>query len=234
MDNSKDNKIIFGVLVVGILLIMGYAAFSIVSLLRQSTQQAQQALQPVSDLSNNLGTQIAQVLEPTPTVIVDPITIIHQVRSLARLETIQYSIERVITAETGQGSFGFLLGDRLLFVAHGIVIGGVDLEKLGPDDLKVEDNVLFVQLPDAETFIATLDNENSYVYERDTGLLTKGDINLETTARRVAEQRIKEAAVEDGILQLAKQNAENYLYRLLIEIGGYDDVIFLEKPSQEN
>jgi len=234
MDNSKDNKIIFGVLVVGILLIMGYAAVSIVSLLRQSTQQAQQALQPVSDLSNNLGTQIAQVLEPTPTVIVDPITIIHQVRSLARLETIQYSIERVITAETGQGSFGFLLGDRLLFVAHGIVIGGVDLEKLGPDDLKVEDNVLFVQLPDAEIFIATLDNENSYVYERDTGLLTKGDINLETTARRVAEQRIKEAAVEDGILQLAKQNAENYIYRLLIEIGGYDDVIFLEKPSQEN
>lgn len=234
MNNSKDNRIIFGVLVVGILVIMGYAVFSVVSLLQQSTQQAQQALQPVSDLSNNLGTQIAQVLEPTPTVIVDPITIIHQVRSLARLETIQYSIERVITAETGQGSFGFLMGDRLLFVANGVVIGGVDLEKLGPDDLRVEENVLYVQLPDAEIFVATLDNENSYVYERDTGLLTKGDINLETTARRVAEQRIEEAAIEDGILKIARQNAENYLYRLLIEIGGYDDVIFLEEPSLEN
>jgi hypothetical protein len=64
--------------------------------------------------------------------------------------------------------------------------------------------------------------------------LTKGDINLETTARRVAEQRIKDAAIEDGILELARQNAENYLYRLLMEIGGYDDVIFLEKPSREN
>ena len=46
--------------------------------------------------------------------------------------------EKIITAETGQESFAFLLGDRLLFVAHGVVIAGVDLEQLGPDDLRVE------------------------------------------------------------------------------------------------
>jgi len=233
MDKSKDNKIIFWVLAIGILIILGYAAFSVVSILKQSTQQAQQALQPVSDLSNHLGTQVAQVLEPTPTVIVDPVTIIHQVRSLARLETIQYSIEKVITAESGQGSLVFLLGDRLLFVAHGVVIAGVDLEKLGPDDMKVEENVLYVRLPEAEIFIATLENENSYVYDRDKGLLTKGDVNLETTARRVAEQEIENTAIEDGILDLAQQNSESYLYRLLLEIGGYDDVIFID-PTQEN
>ena len=233
MDKSKDNKIIYWVLAIGILIILGYAAFSIVSILKQSSQQAQQALQPVSDLTNHLATQVAQVLEPTPTVIVDPVTIIHQVRSLARLETIQYSIEKVITAESGQGSLALLLGDRLLFVAHGIVIAGIDLEKLGPGDLIVEENILYVQLPEAEIFIATLDNENSYVYDRDKGLLTKGDVNLETTARRVAEREIENSAVEDGILGIAQQNAESYLYRLLLEIGGYDDVIFID-PTQEN
>lgn len=231
MEKLKDNRLLLWVLVIGILVIFAWAVFSVVSILQQSTEQAQQALQPVSDLSNHLGTQIAQVLEPTPTVIVDPVTIIHQVRSLARLETIQYSIEKVVTAENGQGSLAFLLGDRLLFVAHGIVIGGVDLDKLGADDLTVKNNVLYVQLPESEIFIATLDNENSYVYERDTGLLTKGDLNLETTARRVAEQEIEKAAIEDGILDIAQKNAENYLYRLLREIGGYDDVIFLESSS---
>lgn len=231
MEKLKDNRLLLWVLVIGILVIFAWAVFSVVSILQQSTEQAQQALQPVSDLSNHLGTQIAQVIEPTPTVIVDPVTIIHQVRSLARLETIQYSIEKVVTAENGQGSLAFLLGDRLLFVAHGIVIAGVDLEKLGADDLTVNDNVLYVQLPEAEIFIATLDNENSYVYERDTGLLTKGDLNLETTARRVAEQEIEKAAIEDGILDIAQKNAENYLYRILREIGGYDDVIFLESSS---
>lgn len=233
MEKEKDNKIILWVMVIGILIILAWGTFTVVSMLRQSTQQAQQALQPVSDLSNNLGTQIAQVMQPTPTVIVDPITIIHEVRSLARLETIQYTVEKVITAETGQGAFAFFLGDRLLFVAHGIVIAGVDLEKLGTDDLNVEDNVLFVRLPEAEVFIATLDNEQSYVYDRDTGLLTKGDVNLETTARRVAEQKIEESALEDGILDLAQENASNYLYRLLREIGGYSDVIFVT-PTPES
>jgi hypothetical protein len=143
------------------------------------------------------------------------------------LETIQYSIEKVITAETGQELFGSLFGDRLLFVAHGVVIAGVDLEKLSPQDLQVQNGVLYVRLPVPEVFIATLDNDKSYVYNRETGLLTKGDINLETAARRVAEDEIKRGAIEDGILDQARQNAKNYLERLLGSIG-FPEVIFIE------
>lgn len=220
------------VLIIGVLLILTWAAFSVVSIVRQSAQEVQQVVQPVSDVSNRLGTEVALVLHPTPTVVVDPVTIIHQVRSLARLETIQYSMEKVITAETGQGAFGFFLGDRLLLIAHGVVIAGIDLEKLGPDDMKVQNNVLYVQLPDAEIFIATLDNDKSYVYDRETGLLTKGDIHLETTARRAAEHEIEKAALEDGILDIAYQNAEVYLSRLLLDIGGYSEVIFIT-PTPE-
>jgi hypothetical protein len=175
---------------------------------------------------------MAQVLNPTPTVIVDPVTIVRQVRSLARLETIQYSVEKVITAESGQGPFGFLFGDRLLLVAHGEVIAGVDLSKLSPDDLRVRDNVLYVSLPEPEIFVATLDNEQTYVYDRETGILTQRDINLESTARQAAEQAIREAALEDNILNQARVNAENYLHRLFIDIGNYDEVIFVGGTPQ--
>jgi len=219
-------------LVIGILIIISLAAYLVISVVRQSVMQAQQFVQPVADLSNGIGTQVAQLLRPTPTVIVDPVTIIHQVRSLARLETIQYSVEKVITAEAGQGQFGFLFGDRLLLVAHGRVIAGVDLEKLGPENLRVEDNVLFVNLPEPEIFIATLDNEKSYIYDREKGILTSGDVNLETIARQAAEQEIEKAALEDGILELARQNAENYLSRLFREIGKYSEVIY-ERPTPE-
>ena len=41
----------------------------------------------------------------------------------------------------------------------------------------VEDGILYVQLPDAEIFMATLDNEKSYVYDRETGILTQGSVN---------------------------------------------------------
>ena len=81
------------------------------------------------------------------------------------------------------------------------------------------------KMPEAEVFVATLDNEKSYVYDRTQGILSQGDTDLETNARRVAEQEIKKAAVEDGILKLANQNAEYILAKLIVGLG-YKEVVF--------
>ncbi|MEW5873043.1 MAG: DUF4230 domain-containing protein [Chloroflexota bacterium] len=217
MENTKG-----WVLVIGVLAILALLAMGVVWIVQDTVQRT---VSPVESMTGNLGTQVAAMLNPTPTILPDPITIIRDVRSLARLETIQYSIEKVITAETGQGLFGSLFGDRLLLVAHGYVIAGIDLAKLSPNDLKVDNGVLYVTLPEPEVFVATLDNDKSYVYDRQTGVLTKGDINLEAEARRVAEEEIEKAAREDGILNLARQNAENYLSSLFVQLG-YPEVIF--------
>lgn len=217
-------------LAVLLLLLIWWGINALFASIRQTVEQA---VAPIGNTTGTLGTQVAQVLNPTPTILPSPQTIIHQVRSLARLETIQYSIEKVVTAQTGQGALAGLFGDKLLFVAHGTVIAGVDLAKLTPNDFWLQGDVLYVRLPDAEIFIATLDNEKSYVYDRDTGLLTKGDVNLETTARRAAEQAIADAALEDGILALAQQNAETYLERLLRSLG-YPQVVFVRAtPTPE-
>ncbi len=223
MDNTRG-----WVVAIGILVILALAAFSVVWVVRDTIQRT---VSPVQAVTGNLGTRVAEVLNPTPTVLPDPITIIHSVRTLARLETIHYTIEKVITAETGQGPFGFLFGDRLILVAHGIVVAGVDLAKLSPADLNVQNGALYVQLPEPEIFIATLDNNKSYIYGRNTGVLTHGDINLETTARQAAENEIEQAALEDGILNQARQNAENFLERLLRDLG-YPEVIFVH-PTPE-
>ena len=148
-------------------------------------------------------------------------------RALARLETIQYSIEKVITAEIGQGTFDFLFGDRLLFVAHGVVIAGIDMEKISPEQMRLENGILYVTLPPAEIFVATLDNQKSYVYDRETGILNKSVQDLETMARQTAEDEIRKAALEDGILQQAQTNAENYLFRFFQALG-YENVIFTD------
>lgn len=196
------------------------AAVYVVSTVRRTTQ-------PVSDLSQSVGTQVAQLLNPTPTIRPDPVTIVREVRSLARLETIQYSLEKVITAESGQGPFGFLFGDRLLLVARGTVIAGVDLGQLEPQDVWLDDGGrVYLRLPEPEIFVATLDNETTYVYDRDTGLLTQGNIDLEAEARRAAEQEIREAALEDEILEQARVNAEAFLFRFLRSLE-YEDVIFV-------
>lgn len=212
-----------------ILVVLAAGVYFIVQTVRESaTAAADAASAPFVGLqqaNEGMQTQVAQLLNPTPTIIPDPVTYINDIRALARIETIQYSVEKVITAEVGQGTFGFAFGDKLLFVAHGIVIAGIDMEKLQPGDMRLENGVLYVRLPPTEIFIATLDNEKSYVYDRETGLLTKGSIDLETLARQSAEDEIRKAALEDGILTKGEDNAEAYLIKFFTALG-YKSVIF--------
>lgn len=221
--------------IVAVLAIVFWMLFSIVRGVNQGVdalrETTENTIGPVGDLTSNVATQVANILNPTPTVLPNPETIIRSIRPLARLETIQYSVEKVITAESGQGPLGFLFGDRLLLVAHGNVIAGVDLSKLTEENFRVEGGVLSVMLPEPEIFVSALDSERTYVYDRDVGILTGGNINLESEARQAAEEEIAKAAMEDGILDLAFQNAELYLARLFEDLG-FPEVIF-ERPTSQ-
>ena len=216
--NSKINLNTIILLLI-LLLLLGGALALVVALrgLTNPLRKAEQALQE----------QLEEIVNPTPTIIPDPVTIIHEVRGLSRLETAVYSVEKVITAESGQGTFEFLFGDRLILVAHGQVIAGVDLGKMGEDDIIVtEDGTVIVTLPPAEILVATLDNQKSYVYDRETGLIGVNPA-LETEARKAAEEEILNAALEDGILEIAQRNAETYVLRLILALG-FREVLFAE------
>jgi hypothetical protein len=219
--NNSSNKLIIILLVILLAAIIG----AIIITAYTVNTAIQTAVSPIQDVNDTLSTQIADLLHPTPTVIPDPVTIIREVQSLARLETIQFSVEKIITAEVNQGVFGPLFGDKLLFVAHGYVIAGIDLAKIETDDLWLEENALHVNLPDAEVFVVALNNDESYIYDRETGILRQSDPDLETAARQAAEDEILNAALEDGILLQAEQNAEIYLERLFNSLG-YLQVVF--------
>jgi len=228
MSNTVKFILAFLGIVVFLALLILAVFYGVTMIVRQTTQAA---LSPITDMNQTIGTRVAEVLNPTPTIIPNPITIIHEVRSLARLETIQYTMEKVITAEQGQGNLSFLFGDRLLFVAHGTVIAGVDLAKIRPEDMWVEGQLLYVRLPQAEVFLVNIDNEKSYVYDRDTGILTQGNVDLERTARIAAEQEIFQSVMGEGILNQAQENAESYMARLFRGLG-YPDVVFVESTPE--
>ncbi|MDY7080592.1 MAG: DUF4230 domain-containing protein [Chloroflexota bacterium] len=187
----------------------------------------QRLAQPLEQFEQALEEQFEEIVNPTPTILPDPVTIIRQVRNLSRLETASYTIEKVITAESRQGAFAFIFGDRLILVAHGQVIAGVDLGKMGEDDIIVaDDGRAIVTLPPAEVLVVTLDNQDSYVYDRDTGLIGVNPA-LETEARRAAEDEILNVALEDGILEVAQRNAETYVRQLILALG-FREVIFTQ------
>ena len=216
-----------------ILALLAAGVYFIVKTVRDSAaaaaaNAATAPFQQVNQANQALQTQVAQMINPTPTIIPDPITYINNIRALARLETIQYSAEQVVTCQLNQdGILGYAIGDKLLFVGHGEVIAGIDMEKLQPGDMSLQGDTLFVKLPPAELFVVTLNNEKSYVYDRVTGPLAPTNMDLETECRQAAEDKIRTAVLEDGILTQAQTNAENYFYRFFTEQLGYDKVQFV-------
>ncbi len=209
--NRPSSSLITGLILLGVALIAGWLLITAV----------QNALRPPQmPTLGGVATQAQQLFNPTPVAYPSAATVILQVRALARLETVQYTIEKVVTAQSGQsGALAPLLGDKLLFVAHGRVLAGVDLSKLGPNDVRVDETgAVTIILPAAEVFETVLDNDKSFVYDRTTGLFTQGDPNLETLARQVAEREIRNGALEDGILLRAQTNAESVLTSLLYSL----------------
>ena len=164
-------------------------------------------------------------------VYADPMTLALEMRALAQLETVRYTAEKIVTGYgrsdgPGDSLLEFLLEDELIFIAHGIVLAGVDLKDMVPDDFREKDGVLTMRMPRAAILLATLDNEKSRIHSRDRGIFVKGDVGLETLVRQEGEAAIREAALEAGILDVAQRNAEFYLSRLFTAMG-FSDVRFV-------
>jgi hypothetical protein len=207
-------------LVIGLLVIAALTGYGLITAVQNATR-------PAVEAGNTVATQVAIILPPTPTPLPSGEAVVVAIRSLARLESAEFVIEKVIIKEEGQGALGVLFGDRLIFVAHGEVIAGIDLGKMQVSDVQVlPSGKAYVVMPAPEILVTDIDNEKSYVVDRQTGLLTKGNISLETEARREAEHEIEQAALEAGVLDHAQQSAEAYLRQLLGSLG-YTDVTFV-------
>jgi hypothetical protein len=117
-------------------------------------------------------------------------TVIKELRELNRLETAAFTIEKVIDAGTNGNRFQeILFGDRILLIAHGNVIAGFDLSKLKENDVSVEGKTLRLTLPPPQILTASLDSQETKVYDRQLGYLTRGDKDLEASARLRAKEK---------------------------------------------
>lgn len=158
----------------------------------------------------------AVVLRGTPDVVV-------AIRNLARLESAAFHMERVIDLSEKQSKlFGLLQAeDAVLLVAVADVTAGIDLGKLGKDDIELsaEGRRATIRLPPAEVFHSALDAQRTYVHTRRTGLLADRKENLESQARAEAERALTEAALEAGLLKRADENAKRVIVELTRSLG---------------
>lgn len=153
-------------------------------------------------------------------ITVDQPTVVRQIRALQRLETVSYTMDKIVSGERENPILPqFLAGDRVLLVVHGEAIAGVDLSKLQPSNVTVRGDSVRVHLPSAEIFTTSLDNTKTKVYSRDTGLFSSPDPNLEGEVREAAEHQLRQAALDDGILKTANANAGQTITNILKSLG---------------
>jgi len=146
--------------------------------------------------------------------------IVAKIQQLQRLETVAYTTDKIVEGDRASLILpDFLAGDKLLLVAHGEVIAGIDLSRLKNSDVVISGKNIHVHLPEAEVFSAHLDSAQTRVYSRTTGLLVAADENLESEVRQKAEQQIRDGALADGILKKAQQNAQSTVKSMLWGLG---------------
>lgn len=157
-------------------------------------------------------------------------TLLRKTRELARLETASMQLEQRVLGQRGtDGTWGWV-GERLLFIAHGEVTAGVDLASLADDALTVsDDGTVEVRLPQATIHHVGLDEQASFVANRERGWFGIPDADLETQARREAVRVLEQAALSDGILARAQDQAESVVRSLLLAAGA-PSVAFSVEP----
>jgi len=148
-------------------------------------------------------------------------TVLRQVQTLSQLVTVKYVMEKVVVLEDVKW-FG---ENRVLMVAHGIVKAGVDFSQLKPEDVRVSGTNVTIRLPQAQITDTYLDDRQTRVIERTTGLLRLFDKDLEQTARQRAVDDIRRGARTAGILKDADERARAQLTHLFSQMG-YQQVEF--------
>lgn len=161
-----------------------------------------------------------EILTPQERVV-DVSTLVTQVRELNRLETASMRVVHVGTISQSYKVIpNALAGDEITFLATGDVIAGLDLSQLKQEDVwRSPDGMINMRLPPPQVLVTRVDNQQSRVLNRKTGVLRRGDVDLETRARQHAEENIRAEALKKGILTLAEDNGEKKMADLLRTLG---------------
>jgi Protein of unknown function (DUF4230) len=87
---------------------------------------------------------------------VSQLAVVNQIQQLQRLETVVYSMDKIVSGEKENAILpDFLAGDRLLMLVHGEVVAGVDFARLNSGDVTVEGKHVRLHLPEAQVLDPT-------------------------------------------------------------------------------
>jgi len=154
--------------------------------------------------------------------------LLQSIRDLSRFEGASGNFQVVVDLENDAGFLPAVIrGERTLFVGAGSVDAYVEFSRIGDDAVTVsaDRKIAEIRLPSAQLEEAALDNERSYVFAQQRGLLDRveGFLSNNPDSQRqlyvVAQEKITTAARESGLAARAEQNTRLMLEGLLRSLG---------------
>lgn len=158
------------------------------------------------------------------TTDVGPVTIT-ALRELAQLTTFEMVEYTVVEKGDDRGWLNWATGDKVTMFVVARIGAGVDLGVMTDDSIDSDPatGIAVIRLPAPEISYVDVDEDQTTVYDRDTGIFTSGDPNLESSARLAAEEVLVAAALERGLLEMAAEEAQ-IVIQTFVESLGYTDV----------
>jgi hypothetical protein len=160
---------------------------------------------------------------------------IEPIRDLSDLTTKRYSYASVVVGDTGMpGLLQQLYGENLVMVAVGHIESGVDLSQLTDDALVYDEETqtLTLTLPPATLQSCFLNEQDSYVVSRTTGIFARNLPELDNIARRTALEQFRDQSLEDGVLSDAQERAETVTASLMRLFSSEDVTIQVVSAPQ--
>lgn len=178
------------------------------------------------------GVKTAFTLQPPEEKVDVRTVVVEQVRNVSELTTAVFTMEAVVPTQSDRKLGDYTIGQtNLLYVAHGEVRAGVDLEALSADDVITSDlesgRRVVLRLPPPKILDTKIDVANSEVYDYSRGFLNLGPDRapeLQDMAQKEALAKIEQAAFEQDILGQANDRAELVVTQLL-KSAGFNEVV---------
>jgi len=153
---------------------------------------------------------------PAPTTV-QATTVLDRIEALSELVTTRYNYSSLVTSNRELPHIlGGLYGDKLIMVAVGHVNAGIDMHKANVTE---NSGTMTITLPPPELQDCFLDEKNSYVVSRETGVFARPAPNLDVEARRFAVGQFRDNALNADIYGEVQRNAQTVIGTFVTDLG---------------
>ena len=148
-----------------------------------------------------------------------PPGVVKEIQQLNSLVSVKYILQKAIGLEEKKVPFG---SERILLIVQAEVLGGVELDKLAAYHVTTDGLRFTIALPPPKILHIVIDDKETRVWDRSVTWWTPwvpANLDLERQARLAAKEAIEKSALDMGILEQAKKNAEMSIRGLLMGLG---------------